>query len=204
MAVNDTIGITGGIGAGKSVVSRVLRCNGFFVYDCDSEAKIIMVKDSRVKNALIKELGEGIYLNNGDLNREKLAASIFGDKDLRQFVNGIVHSAVREDIRKEKESHNGLFFIESAILATGKIAEMCDQIWVITAPIDKRLRRVMERDGSDEASVWKRMESQEMEISLLDRYNLTIIENDNTHPVLPVVLKKTDKFINYQEYQLSC
>ena len=163
-----------------------------------------MVTNPRVKEDLIREMGEDIYLPDGGLNRGKLAIEVFGNEVVRQFVNGIVHAAVREDIKNKRRYVKGLFFIESAILATGKIAEMCNQIWLITAPMEERINRVVNRDNTDIASIKKRIESQEAELSLLDHEKIMIINNDNYHPVLPEVLKLTEKFNNYQEYKISC
>lgn len=202
--INSTIGITGGIGAGKSVISRVLRCNGLNVYDCDREAKLIMVNDQSVKNSLTDRLGKDVYLTDGNLNRGKLAEDIFSDHELRRFVNGIVHKAVRNDIEEKRKKIEGLFFIESAILVTGGIAPLCNQIWIVTAPIAERITRVIKRDNTDIISVEKRMQSQERELELLESKDIVVLENDNRNPLLEEILKMTDK-LNYQQtYSISC
>lgn len=199
-----TVGITGGIGAGKSVVSRLLRCNGFEVYDCDSEAKRLMTRDTKVKQALIDHLGQDIYLPDGNIDKGKLAKMLFTDFKVRNFVNKIVHQAVRDDIRLKRNVIEGLFFIESAIIVTGGIAEMCDQIWIVTAPLEERIDRVMKRDGSDLESIQKRIETQEKELSLLKNRYILEIENDNHTPILLLILKLTNYINNYQTYEISC
>lgn len=204
MNMDTTIGITGGIGAGKSVVSRILRCNGFYVYDCDYEAKLIMVNDSKVKDALIHRLGEDVYYQDGEINRGKLAQEIFSHEDVRLYVNGVVHKAVRTDIEKKRMKVDGYFFIESAIIATGGLMSLCNQIWLVTAPLEERIKRVIQRDSTDLDSVKKRMESQTHEISLLDSEKTVVLENDNYCSLLPEVLEMTNKLTNQQIYSISC
>ena len=196
MSRKTTIGITGGIGSGKSVVSRVLRCNGLVVYDCDSEAKIIMVKDKFVKESLIKKLGKDIYTSSGELNRGKLANIIFTDSALRTYVNSIVHEAVRKDIEEKRKRHEGKFFIESAILASSGLVTMCNTVWLVTAPLEERINRVMKRDKSEFASVMQRVSSQEKEMESLPDEKVVIIDNDCHSALLPEIFKLINKQIH--------
>ena len=94
------IGITGGIGAGKSVVSRILRHRGYPVYDCDSEAKRLMDTDAEVISGLKSLLGDSIYSADGKLDRGEMSRRLFSDDEIRRGVNGIVHSAVRRDLMR--------------------------------------------------------------------------------------------------------
>lgn len=204
MTKDITIGITGGIGAGKSVVSRVLRCNGFNVYDCDYEAKKIMTMDSEVKMSLIEKLGSGIYNYDGTLNRGKLAEEIFSDYKTREFVNSVVHKAVIQNIEKKRKNIKGWFFIESAIIASSGISYICDKIWIITAPLDQRINRVINRDSISSEDIKKRMESQQQELSLLPNNEKLVIKNDEKMPLLQEILKLTDKYKNNQTFIISC
>lgn len=179
-----TVGITGGIGSGKSVVSRVLRCNGYNVYDCDYRARKIMNEDADIRTKLTGRLGKDIYDANEELDRKKLAAILFSDPEVRAFVNNIVHEAVRIDIKRHRETHKGYFFIESAILAGGGIAGMCDEIWVVTAPESQRIERVMKRDGLSPKEIEKRIASQQHEMSLLDKNKVKYIDNGDNSPML--------------------
>ncbi|MDE6792603.1 MAG: dephospho-CoA kinase, partial [Muribaculaceae bacterium] len=124
------IGITGGIGAGKSIVSRLLRLKGFTVYDCDSAARSLMEQDPEVRDALTKLLGQDAFRDN-HLNRQFVAERIFGDKDLRERVNKVVHKAVIEDFLRMTEREEGTVFIESAIPVTGGLVPLMDEIWVV-------------------------------------------------------------------------
>lgn len=199
------IGITGGIGSGKSIVARVLRCNGFNVYDCDSEAKRLMTNDPHLKSSLIKELGWDIYLNDGQLNKQKLSKLLFSDDRVRNFVNHNVHSAVRRDIREKVNTGTNYFFIESAILATGGITSMCDEIWVIKSPESERIRRVESRDGLKKEEIERRISAQQQEFSLLPVDKMRIIENDIHTSLLNQIfnfLKKGDENIKINYFSL--
>lgn len=195
--------ITGGIGAGKSVVSRVLRCNGFNVYDCDSEAKHLMIKDPTVKKELCLGLGECIYSEDGSLNKKVLAEMIFNDEKKRGFVNSIVHEAVRKDI-KVKRGKESLFFIESAIPVTGGLVEMCDSIWMVITSEKQRIERVGKRDKLSEEEIKKRVEVQEVEMEALKEFKPISIENYGNNPLLGWILKKIDKLQNIETYTLLC
>ena len=183
------IGITGGIGSGKSVVSRVLRCNGFPVYDCDSSAKWLMTHDEGLKSSLMTKFGERIYYPDGSLNRKLLASMIFSDKEAREFVNNVVHLTVRNDILKRASEIQGKFFIESAILATGGLSEYCERVWIVTAPIDQRIKRVELRDGMTSEEINKRIESQNEEMQAIKELHPVELENDGKTALLPKILK---------------
>ena len=172
------IGITGGIGSGKSVVSRVLRCNGFNVYDCDSEAKRLMTNDLQLREALINELGENIYLKDGNLNKQKLSQLLYTDKHVRNFINKNVHSAVRRDLKEKIDSSSDFFFIESAILATGGITSICEAIWLVRSEVNERIKRVELRDGLSKEEIQRRFLAQQEELSLLPGNKVKIIKND--------------------------
>ena len=202
--MDNTIGITGGIGAGKSVVARVLRCNGFPVYDCDSRAKWLMEKDDKVKSALLSKIGKETFLPDGRINKIFLTQRLFTDTQVRNQVNAIVHDAVRKDIQTKREKIAGLFFIESAILASGGIAPFCSQVWIIESPKEERFQRLFKRDKTNEEEIVKRMRTQEMEIDLLKNYNTLILHNNASEPLLSEVLKLTNKYKNHQTYKISC
>ena len=204
MCLNLTIGITGGIGSGKSVVSRVLRCNGFKVYDCDSEAKKLMERDQEVRETLIGRFGNDIYLANGHLNRTLLASYIFTDAANREFVNKVVHSAVRNDIIRLRAQIDGWLFIEAAILASGGISQFCSQVWIVTAPETERIRRVRLRDNLSLEEISKRLRIQERELELLENENTLFLENNGKNPLLPEILTLTNRIKNNQTYILSC
>lgn len=182
------IGITGGIGSGKSVVSRILRCNGYSVYDCDSRAKALMMTDTTVVSALKNLLGDSLYFKDGSLDRQYLSNILFNDIDIRNTVNGIVHKAVRHDINKNLNNRQGVCFIESAIPITGGLLPFFDEIWVVSAPLPVRLKRIESRDGLTVHEIKKRIESQRDELSQLPDNLVRKLENDDSTSLLFKIL----------------
>lgn len=191
---DPTICITGGIGAGKSVVSRVLRCNGFSVFDCDSEAKSLMTNDEDVKKALLNTLGIPVYLPDGQLDRKTLSSIIFSDEEKRKVVNQIVHKAVKDKIIYERQKTVGTFFIESAIPVTGGLDILCTNIWIVNSPMEERIKRVEKRDGLSRDEIKKRIASQQKELERIPKEKTIDLINDDTHPLLIKVLNLTNKY----------
>lgn len=200
-----TIGLTGGIGSGKSIISRILRCNGFIVYDCDTKARYLMENDPTVKINLIKELGSEIYNQRGKLNKQLLSEKIFSQNSTyRYYVNSVVHAAVKKDILKEKKILTDSFFIESAILVTGQLENICDFVWLIDAPEKVRIKRVIKRDDLTKEQIEKRIKIQKNELNQLNNEKIIKINNDGMEPVLPEVLKLINKYITNQTFIMSC
>lgn len=185
------IGITGGIGSGKSVIARQLRKMGYSVYDTDSEAKRIIVEDAHVREQMTALFGEEVY-KDGVYQTSFVAQQVFADKNLLAKLNAIVHPAVKADIiskfrslgvtsepsapSEPLNSDSGLFFIECAILFQAGFDVLCDKVVAVTAPEDIRLERVIARDHSDMDKVRARMRAQEAEKDL-QRADI-IINND--------------------------
>jgi dephospho-CoA kinase len=190
------IGITGGIGSGKSVIARQLRKMGYSVYDTDSEAKRIIVEDATVREQMTALFGEEVY-QDGVYQTALVAQQVFADKNLLAKLNAIVHPAVKADIiskfrslgvtsepsapSEPLNSDSGLFFIECAILFQAGFDVLCDKVVAVTAPEDIRLERVIARDHSDMNKVRARMRAQEAEKDLA-RADI-VINNDGTTPI---------------------
>lgn len=166
-----TIGITGGIGSGKSVVSRTLRLRGCPVYDCDAEAKRIMDESEEVLDALNRRFGEDVCPKGGPIDRKRLAKFVFSEEEERLWLNNLVHRLVREDIvawrHAAENSGQSICFVESAIMASSGLAAMCDEVWMVTASEDVRIARVDSRDGDDPESIRRRIKSQAEEERLI-------------------------------------
>lgn len=177
--------ITGGIGSGKSVVSRILRLNGYPVYDCDSEAKRIMETDGKVIEALIEILGEEAYSSEGFINRPYIASRIFSDAVLRGMVNSVVHQAVREDVDRFARKREGMVFCETAIPVTSRMTGMCEAVWLVTAPESERIERVKIRNGFSEEEIRRRIETQMEEFSGLDEGKTVSVSNGRDDLLLP-------------------
>lgn len=184
------IGVTGGIGSGKSVVCRVCRLLGLPVYDCDTRARTLMTESAGLKSFLIDLLGKEVYETDGCLNRRYMASRIFTDNTLRQAVNGKVHAAVREDfVRWCDEATADTLVVEAAVMSSSGLTDMVDEVWHVIAPENTRIERACSRDGVDAESVVARIESQKAEYSSLPPEKTRTIVNDDVEPLLPQILK---------------
>lgn len=161
------VAITGGIGSGKSVVSRILRIEGYPVYDCDSRAKTIMDGDEEMHWKLQNAFGSDMVVD-GIVQRGRLAEAVFGNPENLSLLNSIVHPAVRRDIEAwVAKQHGDCVFIETAILKESGIDAMVDAVWIVDAPVEVRIRRVMKRNGLPEEAVKNRIDSQKNVSGLL-------------------------------------
>lgn len=182
------IGITGGIGSGKSVVSRILALRGFTVYDCDTRARELMHLEP-LASRLREVAGPALFGPDGRLDRTYLSERLFADAALRCAVNLLVHSAVREDIVSFIcGTARGPVFVESAIMAVSGLAGMASLIWVVDAPLEERIRRVMKRGPSlSREHIMLRVSSQRDEIDRLPASRLRRVDNSGTLPLLPQI-----------------
>lgn len=185
------IGITGGIGGGKSVVSRILRLKGHEVYDCDREAKRIMDTYPSVLKALNERFGDEVCPPAGPINRPNLAKIVFSSEHHLHWLNRLVHDSVRLDFlsRCSAQMETNPFatmYVESAILASSGLAKHCDEVWVVDASEEERIRRVTARDRLSEAEITLRIESQRKEMKLLRESGvpLRIIDNSGDASLL--------------------
>ena len=154
------VGVTGGIGSGKSTVCRLFAERGIAVYDSDSQAKRLMEESDTLRAALVGAFGTECYAE-GRLNRRYLAGGIFGDAEALARLNALVHPAVREDFRMWAERQSGAYVIlESAILFEAGFENEVDTTLAVLAPAEERIKRCMERDGASREEVLRRMSSQ--------------------------------------------
>jgi dephospho-CoA kinase len=178
-----TIGITGGIGSGKSTVCRMLESWGAHVYYSDDEAKRLMVEDSVLRDELAAAFGPETYHADGSLNRAFLAGKVFGDAEQLAVLNGLVHPRVYASFARfekaAKSSGAPLVVRESAVMPEGKATEGLDALVVVTAAEDTRLARVTRRDGSKESEVRKRMNHQDSDSTFEERAD-RILRNDGS------------------------
>ena len=178
-----TIGITGGIGSGKSYVSNLLRQKfGIPVYDCDKEAKRLTAEDEEIRQRLIALVGPDVFAGGG-LNKQLLADYLFADVEHASAVNAIIHPVVLKDFaewsmvlpRQQSRpgagaSGNGqcsMVGLESAILYESGFNASVDYVLFVDAPEDVRLRRAMLRDNASEAQIRARMKMQRPELHRL-------------------------------------
>lgn len=141
------IGITGGIGSGKTSVSQIITSKGFPVYNSDNRAKEIVNENQDIQQKIIYLLGEKAY-ENGVYNRSFVANCVFNNNELLQKLNEIIHPAVRQDFLDFVERQNSQFiFKETAILFELGLDKDCDEVILVTANTEMRIERVMVRDG---------------------------------------------------------
>ena len=154
------IGITGGIGAGKSFVCKRLSTMGFPIFDCDKEGKNLMNNDPIVRFRLTELLGQECYQDN-TLNKAFVAQQIFSNPALKKEVEAIVHPAVAQQFAQWAEAQEApLVFVESAILFESGFDQYIDKVVVVDADRDVRIQRTLERDGCSKEQAEKRISSQ--------------------------------------------
>lgn len=169
------IGVTGGIGSGKSTVCELLRDRGVAVYDSDSRAKQLMAESDALREQLIAAFGAECYNAEG-LDRAFLASKVFGNEEALQQLNSIVHPAVRADFQAWAEQQQSPYVVlESAILFEAGFESEVDATLAVMAPMPMRLERTMARDGVDKQSVMRRMEHQLNDDELHRRASRTIV-----------------------------
>lgn len=165
-----TLGCTGGIGSGKSYVSRIFASLGYPVYFSDDRAKLLYDTDEVLLEQMVQLLGEDI-LSNGKIDRKAMASRIFGDVQLLRKVESYVHPAVLRDFRRWKENLakeyedrgeilDFVIFESAILLETPLVASCADKILVVSAPYELRIERVIARDGVTRAQVEERMARQ--------------------------------------------
>lgn len=179
------VAITGGIGSGKSVVSRILRLLGYSVYDSDTQAKRLMNDSPSLRYGLVKAFGEKLY-KNGCVDAKYLSSIVFSDASKLAVLNSLVHPAVRANILHWAEQSEGLVFVETAIPYSSGVHLIVDKIWRVDAPESVRVRRVMMRNGLSEAQVERRVASQASEMARPPKEVLII--NDGVKAVTPQIV----------------
>ncbi|WP_293879350.1 MULTISPECIES: dephospho-CoA kinase [unclassified Sphingobacterium] len=188
------IGITGGIGSGKTFICKLFKAMAVPVYNADEEAKKLMNTDIRIKERLIAEFGAETY-PDGKLDRAFLAQRIFSDRTKLELVNGIIHPIVIQEAKEWAEQQKSRYTLkEAALLFESGSYKDLDYTILVTAPLSVRVQRVMERDKVTEGQVMERINKQlsdEEKLKLAD----FVIVNDGTTPLLPQVWNLHQKFL---------
>jgi dephospho-CoA kinase len=189
------IGLTGGIGSGKSAIAKQLREMGYAVHDTDCEAKRLIVEDAIVRQQMEDVFGKEVYAD-GVYQTALVAQRVFADRWLLDQLNAIVHPAVKRDLMRWASEREGeLQFVECAILYQAGFDSLCDKVVTVTAPEDVRLERVIARDHSTIDEVRARMRAQEIEKDL-QRADL-VVNNDGKTEIMVICLQIQDFFRNF-------
>jgi len=183
------VGLTGGIGSGKSTVSRLLNTMGIPVYIADTESKRITESSHVVQTKLTERFGRDLY-TDGKLNKKLLASLIFENEANRCFVNSVIHPIVQNDFEQWKSQHtqSPLVVIEAAILFESGFSDLVDVSVTVAAPEDLRIRRVELREGWSQDSIVSRIRSQLPEDERIRRSDF-VIYNDDRQALIPQVEK---------------
>ena len=190
------IGITGGIGAGKSTVSTICKHLGFKVYNSDQRAKEIVSEDSTIKKKLISFFGNNIY-KNGVLDRKFLSDKIFNDKSSLQQINSIIHPAVKKDFNSWviNNSNEKILFKESALLLESGAYKELDKIILIVSDKNLRVSRVLNRDQNrSKKEIESIIDKQINEVDAI-KYADIVIDNNHKKMLLPSVIREIEKLM---------
>lgn len=199
-----TIGLTGGIGSGKSTIAHYFKQQGYPVYDTDSAAKHIIVHNPAVRSQIEVLFGSEVF--DGDHYRTDIVSQIvFQQPDILHRLNAIAHPAVAFDLKHwiEKNQESGFrnqdsgirtyefLFVESAILYESGLDALCDKVVEITAPIEVRVQRIMQRDGLSKAQVLARIHAQALSHPQADM----ILINDGETPVATIAAQLRNRLL---------
>ena len=191
------IGLTGGIGSGKSTVAKVFEVLGIPVYYADDAAKKLMNEDEELKEKIKKEFGESIYKEE-KLDRKKLAYIVFTSPEKLNLLNALVHPATLKDAEKWMQEQTSHYCIkEAALIFESGAHEHLDYVIGVTAPAPLRILRTMQRDGVTKEEVFARMDKQ-MDDSIKMKLCDFVITNDEQEMILPQVLALHKKLLSLQ------
>jgi dephospho-CoA kinase len=191
------VGITGGIGSGKSLVCRIFNTFGVPVYDADSRAKQLYIQNTELKEQIIDAFGAQAYTAAGQLNRAYLAAQVFNDSHKVFLLNKLVHPKVAEDYRAWVQQHIQFPYLikEAALLFESGSFTSLNTIITVFTPVELRLQRIISRDNHRtvqeiEAIISKQLAEEEK----IDRADF-VIYNDEKHLIIPQILHLHQKFL---------
>lgn len=194
------VGVTGGIGSGKSLVCRIFGCLGIPIYEADQRAKWLTNHDPEIVQEVIELLGKDSYTSGFHYNRTYVASRVFKDPLLLQKLNQIIHPRVQEDTSSWLKQHTNYKYVikEAALMDKAGKNNTLDYVVVVTAPFDLRIQRIKERDNwrNDEEirEIIKRQISDEDRLGIAD----FIISNDINSSLIPQVLTLHNFFIGQE------
>lgn len=188
-----TLGITGSTGSGKTTVSRILEELGAYVISADIVAREALAPNSPLLDQIRKEFGEEVFEKNDIINRRRLGEVVFSDEAKLKMLNAITHPYIIRrmlDIRVAAfESGEKIVVFDAPLLFEANLDEHCDEIWVVTAPYEQRLTRIMQRDGLDYEQAKKRADARVADSELIKRADV-VIENAITQSELNISVRE--------------
>ncbi len=182
------VGITGGIGSGKSVVCEILKTLNYAIYDSDSQAKLLMQTSPIIKSKLTELIGENVYIS-GQINKPIISAYLFSSEENLNNLNSIVHPEVCSHFEEwSKVQTSDIVFVESAILFESGLNTKVDEVWCVACDTEERIRRVMQRNGLGREEVLARINSQ-MEDKRRSELSTFVIDNSGNKSLLKQIIK---------------
>jgi dephospho-CoA kinase len=192
------IGITGGIGSGKSTVCKVFATLGIPIYDADSRAKYLMANSGKIKTAVKDFFGNEAYFENGELNRAYLAQQIFSDSQKAKTLEHIVHPEVAMDYKlwvKENSAKSPYLLKEAALMFETGGDKLLDKVILVSAAEDLRIKRVLTRDSQRSEEQLRAIIKKQMPESEKQKRANYVINNDGKQGLIAQVLTLHQEFI---------
>ncbi len=185
------VGLTGGIGSGKTTIATAFAKLGVRVYNCDLAAHRLTDSNNVIIDNLKKAFGDNIYNTDNTLNRKALAKIIFADKAKLEFVNNIVHPIVAEDFNQWCEARNNeghpWVLCEAAVMVESGMDKLMDKLIVVSLPVETRIERAMERDHATREQIENRIRNQG-DMSYIESKADFIIQPDDRHLIIPQLI----------------
>jgi len=197
------IGITGGMGAGKSTICKIFGQLGVSIYDADSRAKFIMSNNQELKKAITENFGWDAYTRKDELNREYLAKVVFNNEEKLELLNNLVHPAVKNDYEQWAQDHRDEPYSlkEAALLFESMSYKTLHKVIVIFSPIETRIERIMKRDHVKREDILKRIQNQSTDRERMNKADW-VIYNDGVRSLIEQILEVHHKILAIRETEV--
>ena len=188
------IGLTGGIAAGKSLVSGILASLGAWILDADAISREMVEPGTEGLRAVVDEFGRGILTPEGALDRRALGAEVFADGEKLKRLNGILHPMIKAEMLRraaeiEREHPEDMVVFDVPLLIESGWQDVAEEIWLVTAPMTERIRRISARDGLDEKQAMERINAQMPDEEKAKYADVTINNGGSIQQTLELVKK---------------
>ena len=197
------IGITGGMGAGKSTMCKIFGQLGVSIYDADSRAKFIMSNNQELKKAITENFGWDAYTRKDELNREYLAKVVFNNEEKLELLNNLVHPAVKNDYEQWAQEHRDEPYSlkEAALLFESMSYKTLHKVIVIASPIETRIERIMKRDHVKREDILKRIQNQSTDRERMNKADW-VIYNDGVRSLIQQTLEVHREILAIRESEV--
>ena len=195
------VGITGGIGVGKTTVSKIFQLLGIAIYNADERAKLLVVQNLDLRKSIIELVGNQAYLPNGNYNTTYIKQQIFSQKDLLTKLNQLIHPAVAIDFARWAIQQSSVYVLkEAALLVESGSYKDLDQLIVVTASMATRIERIQQRDQRSEVEINNIINYQLNDDDKISKSNF-IVSNDNKTLLIPQVIAIDGQLRQFARYK---